>query len=54
MKDDPSEVRVFEMYTDEAAYNAHLETPHFKKFRETTKDIVKSRKLIDILGTKPR
>jgi quinol monooxygenase YgiN len=58
VRDDPSQVRVFEMYTDEAAYKAHLETPHFKKFRETTKGIVKSRKLIDtvpiILGAKSR
>ena len=25
----------------------HLETPHFKKYAETTKDMVKSRKRID-------
>ena len=51
-------VRVFEVYTNEAAYKTHLETPHFKKFRETTKDMVRSRKLIDadliVLGAKAK
>ena len=47
VKDNPALIRVFEMYADEEAYKAHLETPHFKRFREETDDIVKSRKLID-------
>jgi quinol monooxygenase YgiN len=58
IKDAPSSVRVFEMYTDESAYRAHLETPHFIKFRDATQEMVKSRKLIDtvpiILGTKAK
>ena len=37
---------------------AHLVTPHFKRFREETNDIVKSRRLIDtvpiILGAKAK
>lgn len=56
-KDNPSRVRVFEVYRDPAAYQAHLLTPHFKKFRATTEAMVKSRKLIDAtaisLATKP-
>jgi len=48
---------VFEIYRDAAAYEAHLLTPHYKKFRATTDAIVKSRKLIDVkaisLATKP-
>jgi quinol monooxygenase YgiN len=55
-KDNPNRVRVFEMYTDAAAYAAHLETPHFKKFRTTTDKMVLSRKLHDavpiVLGAK--
>jgi quinol monooxygenase YgiN len=58
VKDDPSLVRVFELYANEDAYGAHLETPHFKRFREQTNDFVKSRKLIDmmpiILGAKAK
>ena len=48
-KDNPARVRVFEIYRDPAAYQAHLQTPHFKKFRETTDSMVKSRKLIDAI-----
>ena len=46
-KDDPTRFRVFEIYTDAEAYRTHLETPHFKKFRTTTENMVKSRKLFD-------
>lgn len=57
-KDSPALVKVFEVYTDEAAYKTHLETVHFKKFRDTTKDMVKSRKLVDadpiMLGAKAK
>jgi quinol monooxygenase YgiN len=39
-----------------AAYKAHLETPHFKKYKTTTQGMVKSLKLAEtepiILGTK--
>jgi quinol monooxygenase YgiN len=56
-RDNPGRVRVFEIYRDPAAYQAHLQTPHFKKFRATTETMVKSRKLIDAipmsLATKP-
>ena len=56
-KDNPGRVRVFEIYRDPPAYQAHLQTPHFKKFRATTDAMVKSRKLIDAiplsLATKP-
>ena len=56
-KGNSSRVRVLEIYRDPAAYQAHLLTPHFKKFRATTDAIVKSRKLIDAtpisLATKP-
>jgi quinol monooxygenase YgiN len=55
-KDNPNRVRVFEMYTDAAAYATHLETPHFKKFRAATDNMVLSRNLLDavpiVLGTK--
>ena len=46
-KEKPGRVRVFEIYRDEDAYKVHLQTPHFKKFRATTDNMVKSRKLID-------
>ena len=45
-KDNPSLVRVFEIYADAEAYKAHLETPHFKKYKATTQEMVRSLKLI--------
>ena len=46
-QENPARIRVFEIYRDEEAYKTHLQTAHFKKFRATTDDMVKSRKLID-------
>jgi quinol monooxygenase YgiN len=46
-KDNPTRVRLFEIYENVDAFKAHLETPHFKKYAETTKDMVKSRKRIE-------
>jgi quinol monooxygenase YgiN len=45
-KNNPTHVTVFEIYASEAAYQAHLETAHFKKYKSTTKDMVKSLELI--------
>ena len=46
-KESPTRVRLFEVYENADAFKAHLETPHFKKYAELTKDMVKSRKRID-------
>lgn len=46
-KDNPTHIRVFEMYTDAKAYESHLQTLHFQKFRATTEKMVKSRNLLD-------
>lgn len=43
----PTHVTVFEVYADEAAYHAHIQTPHFLKYKETVKDMVKSLELVD-------
>jgi quinol monooxygenase YgiN len=46
-KENPSKLRFFEMYADEAAFKSHIDSPHFKKFRATTQDMVVTRKLIE-------
>jgi quinol monooxygenase YgiN len=46
-KDAPSKLRFFEMYADDAAYRAHIASPHFKKYVETTKHMITSRRLIE-------
>ena len=57
-KDKPAHVFVFEMYADLDAYKAHLETPHFKKYKFATQGMVKSLKLREtipvLLGSKSR
>ncbi len=57
-QDHPTHIRVFEIQTDADAYRTHLETPHFRKLRATTENMVKSRKLIDavaiVMGAKAK
>jgi quinol monooxygenase YgiN len=45
-KNNPSRITVFEIYRDAGAYKAHLEAPHFKKYKATTEKMVKSLKLM--------
>jgi len=56
-KENPAHIFVFEMYADVDAYKAHLETAHFKKYKATTQNMVKSLKLRDtvpiMLSAKP-
>jgi quinol monooxygenase YgiN len=47
VKDHPTEIRLFEMYANAAAYEAHLQSPHFKKYKSGTAGMVKSLKLIE-------
>ena len=46
-KDNPTHVTVFEIYANVAAYKAHLETPHFKKYKSSTKKMVKSLEIVE-------
>jgi quinol monooxygenase YgiN len=51
-------VIVFEIYADPEAHKAHLETPHFRKYKADIREMVKSLKLVDtvpiMLGAKPK
>ena len=47
-KSDPSSITILEIYADTNAYKSHITTPHFKKYKETVKDMVKSLELIDV------
>lgn len=46
--ENPTEIRLLEIYADQEAYESHLRTPHFKHYKETTLKMVKSLKLIDM------
>lgn len=47
-KENPTHIRIFETYASVAAYKAHLETPHFKKYKIGTQAMVKSLKLVEV------
>ena len=46
-KKDASSITIFEVYASLEAYQSHIVTPHFKKYKETVKDMVLSLELID-------
>ena len=47
-KDNPARVTVFEIYRDRQAYLAHLQAPHFLKYKASVEKMVKSLKLIPV------
>ena len=47
-KSDPSHITILEIYADTTAYKSHIETPHFKKYKETVQHMVKSLELVDV------
>lgn len=47
-KSDASNITILEIYADTSAYHAHIQTPHFSKYKETVKDMVKHLELVDV------
>ena len=47
-KADPTKVTVFEIYASEEAYQTHLKTPHFLKYKDGTLKMVKSLQLVEV------
>lgn len=47
-KEQPTQIRIIEIYADHAAYQSHLKTPHFQHYKTTTLKMVKSLKLVDM------
>lgn len=54
---DPSKVTVLEIYASDSAYQSHLNTAHFLKYKKGTLDMVKSLELVDldpvVFGVRP-
>lgn len=50
---DSTQVRILEIYANREAYQSHLKTPHFQKYKTTTLDMVKSLKLVDMNALDP-
>ena len=47
-KENPARIRILEIYASKAAYEQHLKTPHFQKYKTTTLKMVKSLKLVEM------
>jgi len=47
-KADPSHITILEIYADTAAYQAHIQTQHFKKYKATVQNMVKKLELVDV------
>ena len=58
LKEHPEQIRLFESYRDAAAYDSHVESPHFKRYKDRTRQMVKRLTLLDtepiLLGSKSR
>jgi len=52
-KDHPTHITILEIYASQAAYQAHLLTPHFLKYKTATKDMVKSLELVETVPLLP-
>ena len=52
-KDNPTNITILEIYADTTAYRAHLQTPHFIKYKTETKDMVKSLELVETVPLVP-
>ncbi len=48
LKEEPTQIRILEVYASVSAYAAHLESPHFRKYKATTQGMVKSLKLHEV------
>jgi len=48
LADDPAQVRVLEVYANQDAYQKHIETPHFLKYRAASAGMVRSQRLVPV------
>ena len=53
-RENPTEIRILEIYASREAYEAHLKTPHFQKYKTTTLEMVKSMQIVDMQAADAR
>ncbi len=46
-KNKPTHITILEIYAGVEAYNSHIQTPHFIKYKTLTKDMVKFLELVE-------
>lgn len=52
-KSNPTHITILEIYADNAAYQAHVKTPHFQKYKTSTQAMVKSLELVETIPLIP-
>jgi 4-carboxymuconolactone decarboxylase len=52
-REDPTRFVILEIYADQTAYEAHIKTPHFLKYKSVTQGMVKSLELVDAVALVP-
>ncbi len=52
-KENPTTLRLVEIYQNEGAYQAHLQTPHFLHYKTATLPMVKTLKLVEMDAIDP-
>ena len=52
-KNNPTHFTILEIYANTEAYKSHVQTPLFLKYKNTTKDMVKSLELVDAVPLLP-
>jgi 4-carboxymuconolactone decarboxylase len=53
-KNRPTHITILEIYANEDAYKKHIQTPHFIKYKNGTKNMVKSLELIETIPLVPQ
>jgi quinol monooxygenase YgiN len=48
-KEHPTNITILEIYADIDAYKLHIQTPHFKKYKDAVNGMVKSLVLTDVM-----
>lgn len=48
VRENPSAIRILEIYASRAAYESHIQSAHFQRYKTTTLPMVTSLKLIDM------
>jgi quinol monooxygenase YgiN len=48
-KNNPNRITILETYASVAAYQAHIQTEHFKQYKATVADMVKALELTDVM-----
>ena len=53
IRQQPTQIRIIEIYADSLAYLSHLKTPHFQHYKTATLKMVKALKLVDMDALDP-